>query len=57
MFLLKWGFNPKFFRKHYLKVNETNVYNGPLKQPSKSFSYYKDLLINKLKLVYLKKFN
>jgi glycosyltransferase involved in cell wall biosynthesis len=57
IFLLKWGFNPKFFRKHYLKVNETNVYNGPLKQPSKSFSYYKDLLINKLKLVYLKKFN
>ena len=57
IFLLKWGFNPKFFRKHYLKFNATNVYNGPLKQPSKSFSYYKDLLINKLKLVYLKKFN
>ena len=57
IFLLKWGFNPKFFRKHYLKGNENNVYGGPLKQPSKSFSYYKDLLINKLKLIYLKKFN
>ena len=41
----------------YLKGNEKNVYNGPLKQPSKSFNYYKDLLINKLKLIYLKKFN
>ena len=57
IFLLKWGFNPKFFRKHYLKGNDKIVYNGPLKQPSKSLSYYKDLLINKLKLIYLKKFN
>jgi len=57
VFLLKWGFNPKFFRKHYLRGNEANVYNGPLKQPSKSLNYYKDLLINKLKLINLKKFN
>ena len=57
IFLNKWGFNPKFFRKHYLKGNDKNVYNGPLKLPSKSLNYYKDLLINKLKLIYLKKFN
>ena len=57
IFLNKWGFNPKFFRKHYLKGNDKIVYNGPLKLPSKSLNYYKDLLINKLKLIYLKKFN
>ena len=57
IFLNKWGFNPKFFRKHYLKGNDKNVYNGPLKLPSKSLNYYKDLLINKLKLIYIKKFN
>ena len=57
IFLNKWGFNPKFFRKHYLKGNDKIVYNGPLKLPSKSLNYYKDLLINKLKLIYLKRFN
>ena len=46
-FILKWGVSIKFFRKHYLKVN--TKYDGPLKEPVKSFDYRKDLLISKLK--------
>ena len=29
-FLLKWGFNPRFFRKYYLKGDGKIEYNGPI---------------------------
>ena len=53
-FLLKWGFNPRFFRKYYLKGDDRETYKGPLSDPSFSFIMYKDLLINKFKLYYYK---
>ena len=52
-FLLKYGFNPKFFRKYYLKGSISTVpYLGKLTQPIKSFMYYFDLLKCKLKLIF-----
>ena len=50
IFILKWGISIKFFRKYYLKVN--TPYKGLLKEPIKNFSYFKDLLICKLKYLY-----
>ena len=50
-FLFKWGISIKFFRKHYLRVN--TKYDGLLKEPKKNIIYYKDLLICKLKYLYL----
>ena len=52
-FLLKFGFNPRFFRKYYLKGDGLNVFKGKLNLPSKSFIMLFDLFINKLKLLYL----
>ena len=52
-FLLKWGFNPRFFRKHYLKGNNSIIpYLGKLTQPIKSFMYYFDLLKCKISFFY-----
>ena len=51
IFLKKWGISIKFFKKHYLKTN--TKYSGELKKPIKSFEYFKDLFICKLKLIYL----
>ena len=48
-FLKKWGFSTKFFKKHYLKSK--TKYNGPLNEPKKTFSYFLDLLICKIRLV------
>ncbi len=48
-FLKKWGMSIKFFKKHYLKTN--TEYNGPLNEPTKSFIYYLDLLLCKLKMI------
>mgnify|MGYP001160305373 FL=1 len=53
-FLLKYGFNPRFFRKYYLKGNNLNVYNGPLKDPRMNFRMLIDLIVNKLKFIYYK---
>ena len=39
----------KFFKKYYLKTN--TEYNGPLNEPTKSFIYYLDLLLCKLKMI------
>ena len=33
IFLLKWGFSIKFFKKHFLKSNK--IYNSPLDEPKK----------------------
>ena len=51
-FLLKFGFNPRFFRKYYLKGEKVQIYKGPLKNPSFSFDILYDLIINKLKFLY-----
>ena len=49
-FLSKYGFNPKFFRKHYLKGNNSIIpFKGRLNNPKKNFSMLFDLLINKIK--------
>ena len=57
IFLKKWGFSIKFFTKYYLRGCKTtkfkkiicNKYDGPLKEPSKTFGYYISLLIDKTK--------
>ena len=51
IFLLKWKFSIKFFKKHYLRSG--SKYDGPLTNPKKSFSYYKDFLISKLTYLYI----
>ena len=49
-FLSKYGFNPKFFRKHYLKGNNSVIpFKGRLNNPKKNFSMLLDLTINKIK--------
>ena len=49
-FLLKYGFNPRFFRKYYLKGNNSIIpFIGELTNPKITFSMFKDLLINKFK--------
>ena len=54
IFLNKWGISTKFFRKHYLRSNTS--YLSQLDEPKKSLIYFFDLLICKLKLLYLKFF-
>ena len=53
-FLLKWGFNPRFFRKYYLKGDGKIEYSGPVDNHKVSLNMMADLLINKLKLLYYK---
>ena len=49
-FLSKYGFNPKFFRKHYLRGNNSVIpFKGHLNNPKKNFSMLLDLSINKIK--------
>tara|TARA_B100000989_G_scaffold146796_1_gene109427 strand:+ start:2105 stop:2974 length:870 start_codon:yes stop_codon:yes gene_type:complete len=50
-FLKKWGFSPKFFKKYYLKSK--TKYDGPLNDPKKTFDYFLDLLICKIRLVFM----
>lgn len=56
IFLLKYGFNPKFFRKYYLRGDGFNVFEGKIKNPEFSISMIFDLLKNKLKYYYFKFF-
>ena len=42
-FLLKWGINPRFFRKYYLKGDSNNKYKGPLEKPKLSLLMIFDL--------------
>ena len=57
-FLLKYGFNPRFFRKHYLRGNISIIpYIGTLTNPDKNITYYTDLIICKVKILYYKIFN
>lgn len=53
-FLLKYGFNPRFFRKYYLKGDGFNLFNGKLKNPSFSINMTLDYIINKIKFFYYK---
>ena len=54
IFILKWGFSIKFFKKYYLRSD--SIYNGPLKEPNKNFYYLFDLLKCKIYFFYLKLF-
>ena len=49
-FLLKYGFNPRFFRKHYLRGNNSIIpFIGELTSPKINFFMLKNFLINKFK--------
>ncbi len=54
IFLSKWGYTIKFFKKHFLKSD--SIYNGPLKEPIKNFDYFFDLIKCKIYYFYLKLF-
>ena len=57
-FLFKYGFNPRFFRKHYLRGNISIIpYIGTLSNPNKNISFYFDLIKCKLKIFFYKIFN
>ncbi len=53
-FTLKYGFNPRYFRKYYLKGDGLNAYNGPLNNPKMNFGMFIDYIINKFKFIYYK---
>ena len=55
-FLLKYGFNPRFFRRYYLNGEGLNRYTGSLNTPKMTFNMILDLMINKLKFLYFKIF-
>ena len=50
-FLKKWGYSVKFFKKHFLKSK--TLFLGPLNTPNKNFSYFFDLFLCKIKLLYI----
>ena len=56
IFLKKYGFNPRFFRKYYLKGDGLNLFNGKLENPKLTFNMFMELIINKLKYYYFKFF-
>ena len=57
-FLFKYGFNPRFFRKHYLRGNISIIpYIGTLTNPNKNIRYYIDLIKCRIKILYYKIFN
>ena len=53
-FTLKYGFNPRFFRKYYLKGDGKNHFNGSLREPKMNLKMFIDYFINKLKFFYYK---
>ena len=55
IFLLKWGFTIKFFKKFYLKSD--SQYMEPLKEPKKNIFFYISLFKCKINLLYLKLFH
>ncbi len=61
IFLQKWGVSIKFFTRFYLNGCKTkngkiycNKYYGPLEEPKKNVSYYANLFMCKINLIYLK---
>ncbi len=64
IFIRKWGMSTNFFEKYYLNSgldsNKNLIfrkYTGPLTSPKKNFYYYLELLVIKLKFIYLKTIN
>ena len=55
IFLLKWGFSIKFFKKYYLRSK--SLYKAQLTNPTKNFLYYFELLLCKLKRLYIDTLN
>ena len=55
-FILKYGVNPRFFRKYYLKGENKFKYEGPLKDPKLDTKMFLSLIINKFKFYYFKIF-
>tara|TARA_B100001057_G_scaffold49111_1_gene43802 strand:- start:1234 stop:2115 length:882 start_codon:yes stop_codon:yes gene_type:complete len=55
IFLLKWGYSIKFFKKYYLKSHY--IHDENLTDPKKNFFYYFDLLKNKIAYYYYKIFS
>ncbi len=56
LFLLKWGISADLFLKFYLKSN--TKYDGPLPdKPIINIKYFKELLLCKIKLFFLRIFN
>jgi GT2 family glycosyltransferase len=53
-FLLKYGFNPRFFRKYYLRGNGSIFFNGKLSNPSFTINMFLDYIINRIKFFYYK---
>ena len=49
IFLLKWQITIKFFKNYFLKSD--TIYEGPLSEPKRNLSYYRDLV--KCKFTYL----
>ena len=53
--LLKYGFNPKFFRKYYLQGNNSIIpYKGLLNEPKYNILMFYELMINKIKYLFYK---
>ena len=52
IFLLKWGFSIRFFKKYYLKSHY--IHNEDLSEPNKNIPYYFDLLKDKIAYYYYK---
>ena len=50
-FLNKWGITTKFFKKHYLKSKTR--FDGPLLEPKMNFYFLFDLLICKIKKLFI----
>jgi len=50
-FLKKWGISTKFFKKYYLRSRTR--YDGPLSDPKKNISFFLDLFICKIKLIFI----
>ena len=55
-FLLKYGFNPRFFRKYFLRGDGRKEFLGKLTAPKYGLKMIFELLINKLKYIYFKIF-
>jgi len=55
LFIKKWGFSIKFFKKHYLESGK--VYTNELSGPNKNLRFFFDLFLCKINYFYLKLFN
>jgi len=53
-FLLKYGFNPRFFRKYYLRGDKLSPYINKLSDPKINTRMLFDFIMNKFKFFYYK---